>query len=112
MSDGLKPEQPNSDPYAASMSATQPSLDSGLGVPPFRPVSLKDAPDMSRPPFSPAPAAPSSPAAPVRTTTTVVRPPARDPSDRRTLVVGRGISVQGVVQDAERLVVEVLSRQR
>jgi cytoskeletal protein CcmA (bactofilin family) len=34
------------------------------------------------------------------------RPASRDPSDRRTLVVGRGISVQGVVQDAERLVVE------
>jgi cytoskeletal protein CcmA (bactofilin family) len=34
------------------------------------------------------------------------RPVARDPAERRTLVVGRGISVQGVVQDAERLVVE------
>jgi cytoskeletal protein CcmA (bactofilin family) len=34
------------------------------------------------------------------------RPISRDPSERRTLVVGRGISVQGVVQDAERLVVE------
>jgi cytoskeletal protein CcmA (bactofilin family) len=34
------------------------------------------------------------------------RPAPRDPSERRTLVVGRGISVQGVVQDAERLVVE------
>jgi cytoskeletal protein CcmA (bactofilin family) len=32
--------------------------------------------------------------------------PAPDPIERRTLVVGRGISVQGVVQDAERLVVE------
>jgi len=32
--------------------------------------------------------------------------PSRDPAERRTLVVGRGISVQGVVQDAERLVVE------
>lgn len=29
-----------------------------------------------------------------------------DAAERRTLVVGRGISVQGVVQDAERLVVE------
>jgi cytoskeletal protein CcmA (bactofilin family) len=34
------------------------------------------------------------------------RPAPRDPSERRTLVVGRGISVQGIVQDAERLVVE------
>ncbi len=36
--------------------------------------------------------------------------PGRDPNqtmaERRTLVVGRGISVQGTVQDAERLVVE------
>ncbi len=31
---------------------------------------------------------------------------ARDPSERRTLIVGRGISVQGTVADAERLVVE------
>jgi len=31
---------------------------------------------------------------------------AREPAERRTLVVGRGISVQGTVQDAERLVVE------
>jgi cytoskeletal protein CcmA (bactofilin family) len=30
----------------------------------------------------------------------------RDSSERRTLVVGRGISLQGTVQDAERLVVE------
>ncbi len=32
--------------------------------------------------------------------------PRKDVTERRTLVVGRGISVQGVVQDAERLVVE------
>lgn len=32
--------------------------------------------------------------------------PVRDGAERRTLVVGRGISVQGTVQDAERLVVE------
>ena len=30
----------------------------------------------------------------------------REPSEKRTLVVGRGISLQGTVQDAERLVVE------
>jgi cytoskeletal protein CcmA (bactofilin family) len=33
-------------------------------------------------------------------------PRAPEAAERRTLVVGRGISVQGVVQDAERLVVE------
>jgi cytoskeletal protein CcmA (bactofilin family) len=63
---------------------------------------------MSRPPFSSAPAAPpaTTPASPARPGVTMSRPASRDPSDRRTLVVGRGISVQGVVQDAERLVVE------
>ena len=34
------------------------------------------------------------------------RAPGRETTERRTLVVGRGISVQGTVQDAERLVVE------
>jgi cytoskeletal protein CcmA (bactofilin family) len=61
---------------------------------------------MSRPPFSSSPATPSAPATPVRPGMTTGRPAPRDPSERRTLVVGRGISVQGIVQDAERLVVE------
>jgi hypothetical protein len=61
---------------------------------------------MSRPPFSPAPTTPVAPTAPIRPGVTLGRPAPRDPSERRTLVVGRGISVQGVVQDAERLVVE------
>jgi cytoskeletal protein CcmA (bactofilin family) len=61
---------------------------------------------MSRPPFSSAPATPAAPVSPARPATSMSRPASRDPSDRRTLVVGRGISVQGVVQDAERLVVE------
>lgn len=66
---------------------------------------------MARSPFSPnppatPPATPVPPASPA--TATSFRPPARAPetSERRTLVVGRGISLQGVVQDAERLVVE------
>jgi cytoskeletal protein CcmA (bactofilin family) len=61
---------------------------------------------MSRPPFSPSGTTPSAPASPARPGLTLNRPAARDPAERRTLVVGRGISVQGVVQDAERLVVE------
>ena len=72
---------------------------------------------MARPPFSAAPP-PSSPtgmplspgaipgAAAPRPGLLAGSRPARDPAERRTLVVGRGISVQGVVQDAERLVVE------
>ena len=46
------------------------------------------------------------PAAGVRPALPPIRSPARDPAERRTLVVGRGISLQGTVQDAERLVVE------
>ena len=61
---------------------------------------------MSRPPFSPSATNSITPATSTRTSLTVNRPVARDPAERRTLVVGRGISVQGVVQDAERLVVE------
>jgi cytoskeletal protein CcmA (bactofilin family) len=61
---------------------------------------------MSRPPFSPSGTTPSSPAAPARPGLSLNRPAPRDPAERRTLVVGRGISVQGIVQDAERLVVE------
>jgi cytoskeletal protein CcmA (bactofilin family) len=63
---------------------------------------------MARPPFpaspiSPPPAPPGGPSAPPRP---AMPPPRRDPAEQRTLVVGRGISVQGTVQDAERLVVE------
>ena len=106
------------------------ALDNGLGVPPFRaapggapagifaagtapaPTISKDSP-MARPPFAqptanppmPSSATPRPPAPP-----TLRGPMGRDTQvaapERRTLVVGRGISVQGMVQDAERLVVE------
>jgi cytoskeletal protein CcmA (bactofilin family) len=82
------------------------STDNGLGVPPFRPAQSQEAPIMSRPPFTTAPAPQPVPAAGARPGLPPARAPARDPSERRTLVVGRGISVQGTVQDAERLVVE------
>jgi cytoskeletal protein CcmA (bactofilin family) len=71
---------------------------------------------MSRSPFAPNSAAmPTAPnaspvaaGAPVRPTPSALpaRPAVREPAERRTLIVGRGISVQGTVQDAERLVVE------
>jgi cytoskeletal protein CcmA (bactofilin family) len=82
--------------------------DSGLGVPPFRPAPPKEGPSMSRPPFTPTPASPSpnAPGAPMTAARPAAARPMRDPTERRTLVVGRGISVQGTVQDAERLVVE------
>jgi cytoskeletal protein CcmA (bactofilin family) len=59
---------------------------------------------MARPPFTTAPTPAPAPAA--RPPMQPARAPTRDPAERRTLVVGRGISVQGTVQDAERLVVE------
>ena len=65
---------------------------------------------MGRPPFPNTPATPSPNSAPANPNTGLApalpgaRPAAR--GERRTLVVGRGISLQGVVQDAERLVVE------
>jgi cytoskeletal protein CcmA (bactofilin family) len=90
----------------AASDLAQPSSDTGLGVPPFRPAPSKDAHIMSRPPFSSSGTTPSAPVSPARPSLTTSRPAARDPAERRTLVVGRGISVQGVVQDAERLVVE------
>jgi cytoskeletal protein CcmA (bactofilin family) len=79
------------------------SADSGLGVPPFRPAPAKEATPMSRPPFSISPAAAGGQPGP-RPGPAPARP--AEPAERRTLVVGRGISVQGTVQDAERLVVE------
>ncbi len=60
---------------------------------------------MARSPFAPPPVPAASAAIPARATITST-PAARDTAERRTLVVGRGISVQGTVQDAERLVVE------
>ncbi len=63
---------------------------------------------MSRPPLpTSAPLAnpPGMPPA-ARPVVPPARPAMRDPADKRTLIVGRGISVQGTVQDAERLVVE------
>ena len=67
---------------------------------------------MARTPFSPnqPSAAPSTGGAPAVAPASGAsfRPTMRNPeaAERRTLVVGRGISLQGVVQDAERLVVE------
>jgi cytoskeletal protein CcmA (bactofilin family) len=96
-----------------------PPGDTGLGVPPFRPAlppaPPKEASFMSRPPFISAPnpqapptGAPSPSASPRPASAPLSGPrgPAREATERRTLVVGRGISVQGTVQDAERLVVE------
>ncbi|WP_291424080.1 polymer-forming cytoskeletal protein [Acidocella sp.] len=68
--------------------------------------NFKETP-MARSPFTPHMPAPATAAVPARSTvsSTAAATP-RDDGQRRTLVVGRGISVQGTVQDAERLVVE------
>jgi cytoskeletal protein CcmA (bactofilin family) len=68
------------------------------------PTSLKETP-MARSPFAP-PLPPTPVSTALRPTTMSHTPAPREDGQRRTLVVGRGISVQGTVQDAERLVVE------
>jgi cytoskeletal protein CcmA (bactofilin family) len=107
-----KPELSQADSATRTETIVTTLPDTGLGVPPFRPAPPKDAQNMSRPPFSSTPTTPATttlpatPATPARPSTSLGRTISRDPSERRTLVVGRGISVQGIVQDAERLVVE------
>jgi cytoskeletal protein CcmA (bactofilin family) len=106
---------PTDGPAVSAATPTPPGApvrmaDSGLGVPPFRPAPPKEAP-MARPPFTPTPAPTGmpTPPAPGLPAARPGMPPARtsrEPAERRTLVVGRGISVQGTVQDAERLTVE------
>jgi cytoskeletal protein CcmA (bactofilin family) len=58
---------------------------------------------MGRSPFASTPAPVGGP---VTRPLAPARNSGRDPAERRTLVVGHGISLQGTVQDAERLVVE------
>jgi cytoskeletal protein CcmA (bactofilin family) len=101
------PDHPGGMSGAISGASAGP-VDTSLGVPPFRPAPPQEAQIMARPPFTTAPAPQSTPQPGVRPAVPPppLRAPARDSSERRTLVVGRGISVQGTVQDAERLVVE------
>jgi cytoskeletal protein CcmA (bactofilin family) len=121
--DGAEPGASTVIPPDAAASEAHPAAkpDSGLGVPPYRPAPPKEALTMGRTPY-PAPASPTAPQgmpsqgiavpnAPPSGLQPGPRPmpgrePSRAPMERRTLVVGRGISVQGTVQDAERLVVE------
>jgi cytoskeletal protein CcmA (bactofilin family) len=69
-----------------------------MGRTPFPVPSSPPVPTPPGPVPAPGMAAPSRPG---------IQPGrAREPAERRTLVVGRGISLQGTVADAERLVVE------
>lgn len=65
---------------------------------------------MSRPPFPAAPQLPGTPqggSPPPSSAVQQQRPVgARTPAERRTMVIGRGISVHGTIQDAERLEVQ------
>jgi cytoskeletal protein CcmA (bactofilin family) len=69
------------------------------------PPQPKEPTLMSRPPLQPTPLPGAQPMSPARAPMAPARV-APQTGDRRTLVVGRGISVQGTIQDAERLVVE------
>ena len=105
-----KPDEPQATeppplPVATPPSAPAATTDSGLGVPPYRPAPPKEPMPMSRAPFPGSPAAPA-PGTPAMNQQRQGGTPARAAAEQRTLVVGRGISVQGVVQDCERLVVE------
>jgi cytoskeletal protein CcmA (bactofilin family) len=72
-----------------------------MGRTPF-PAPPSPAPNPPGP--VPNPGMPAGMAVPPRPGVQPVR--MREPAERRTLVVGRGISLQGTVTDAERLVVE------
>jgi cytoskeletal protein CcmA (bactofilin family) len=74
---------------------------SDINIPPNR-IAAKEQNPMARPPLQPG-SPPLSPATPF----SPPRPVARaEEGERRTLVVGRGISLRGTVTDCERLVVE------
>ena len=101
---GAAPAVPNTVPTAR---------DPDLAVPPFRPTAATPANAPAAPVASgaapkpgAAPAAPPRPGAPP-----MAGAPARGPSrteagERRTLVVGKGISLQGTVTEAEKLIIE------
>jgi cytoskeletal protein CcmA (bactofilin family) len=102
------PAKPQTAPPAPEAVRAEPEAPPEETSPADAPVTpdFKETP-MARSPFAPPPipAAPTAPT-PVPARATITSTPAREVVERRTLVVGRGISVQGTVQDAERLVVE------
>ncbi|CAP54644.1 conserved protein [Gluconacetobacter diazotrophicus PA1 5] len=91
-------------PPPAGVSSPRSAAASGPGAPSAPAVPPKENAPMARAPFPPAP--PPGPGAVPPPRTGMAASPRKDSAERRTLVVGRGISVQGTIQDAERLVVE------
>jgi len=102
------------EPVTETGSTTIPAArDPDLAVPPFRPAApaAGGAPAAAGP-MAPKPSAPPAAtvgatrvATPTAPASTAPRAPAAQP-DRRTLVVGKGISLQGTVTEAERLIIE------
>lgn len=92
-----------SEPQGPQESVSVPaSRDAELTMPTYRAPSANSAP-MGMPPKPGA--GPNRPGVP--SAAAPGRPPrVEGQTDRRTLIVGRGISLQGTVTDAERLVVE------
>ncbi|OUJ05857.1 hypothetical protein HK23_03660 [Acetobacter malorum] len=93
---------------SSSPAGSPPSSGSGA-APASRPDATKEtsmgrAPLPPGSPLSPNAGVPPMPGAAARGMTP--QQPKKEVPEQRTLVVGRGISVQGTVQDAERLVVE------
>jgi len=90
------------------------SRDPDLAMPPFRPAGVtpvSTVPTSATGPMAPKPNSPPAsagmarPAAP--TAAAAPRAGARpETADRRTLVVGKGISLQGTVTEAEKLIIE------
>nr|WP_241694510.1 polymer-forming cytoskeletal protein [Komagataeibacter melomenusus] len=77
----------------------------GGGASPSSSSASKENTSMARPPFPPTPSPSPAPGG-ARPGAPGAAAPVKKENERRTLVVGRGISVQGTIQDAERLVVE------
>nr|WP_241749319.1 polymer-forming cytoskeletal protein [Pseudoroseomonas aerophila] len=101
---GAVPDSPDS----GAPTTVPVARDPDLAVPPFRPAAAKEA-AMNLPPkpgqptgMGMPPRPPMAGAGPIVATGARPAPAA----ERRSMVVGKGISLQGTVTDAERLVVE------
>lgn len=88
--------------------------DPDLAMPPFRPAGAPvttgavpaGGPVAPKPNSPPAAAGVARPAVPATTAAPRAPTPRTETAERRTLVVGKGISLQGTVTEAEKLVIE------
>jgi len=99
---GTAPAAPTTIPTARDPDLAMPPFRPGMGVPAPAPMAVAVPPK----PGAPAGAPVSRPGAPVVGGAPNRGPTRAEVGERRTLVVGKGISLQGTVSDAERLVVE------